>query len=155
MFRKLLTTTSVGIFLGAVLNATTYNCATFSVPGASSTKISGINNAGTIVGTYMVNGVSHGFLANTSSSSFQTIDYPGSMDTQLFTINNSGVMTGEYNFGISGQTPGWFTRDAAGNFKLITVPAGDTLSGAYGINDNGAISVLVTNSMGGKVFGIL
>ena len=146
---------SISMCVAAILSATTYNCMTFSVPGASSTNVSGINNAGAIVGTYTAGGVNHGFIANTSSSSFQAIDYPGSMNTRLFAINNSGVVTGEYNAGINGQTPGWFTRDAGGNFSPITVPAGDTLSAAYGINDNGAISVWVTNSMGGSVFGVL
>ena len=32
-------------------------------PGAESTEVSGINAAGTIVGSYLVGGVRHGFMA--------------------------------------------------------------------------------------------
>lgn len=130
---------SIGLFIVTMAGATTYNCATYSVPGASSSNISGMNNASTIVGSYTEDGVMHGFISNATSGSFQTVDYPGSMNTQLFAINNNGTATGEYNFGISGQTPGWFTVDSSGTFKALTIPAYKILS-IYGINDQGAIS---------------
>lgn len=128
----------ISLLTATLAGATTYNCVTFSAPGASSTSISGINNSSMIVGSYTANGVTHGFISTATSSSFRTVDYPGSTNTRLFAINNNGIATGEYNFS-SGQTPGWFTIDSNGTFTPFTVPGYQILS-IYGINDQGAIS---------------
>lgn len=133
----------IGLTAATLAGATTYNCSTFSVPGATSSTVSGINNSGVLAGSYIANSVTHGFISNVSAGSFQTVDYPGSTNTQLLTINNNGVSTGEYNFGIQGQAPGWFTLDSIGTFKTVTVSSPYFLTSIYGINDNGAISAVV------------
>jgi len=128
--------------------ATSYSCATFSIPGANGTNITGINNSGALVGTYTINTssgiVSHGFTGN-ASGSFTTADYPGAANTQLFTINNNGVITGKFT---TGNNTGWFTLNGSGVFTVVAVPPPFTLNAIYGINDNGAISAVVTSSAG-------
>jgi hypothetical protein len=141
------------------LSATTYNCAFFWIPGANATNLSGINNSGAMVGTYKISTstgtFSHGFRAD-QSGSFTTVDYPGATTTELFTINVNGVATGAANRSVNGQTPVWFTEDAAGNFKAVTVPAPYTLLGIYGINDSGALSAtLQVGSPGNYSFAII
>jgi len=49
---------------------------TFDVPGADITVGEGINNAGTIVGFYLLNGFTHGFVSK--NGIFMTIDVPDS-----------------------------------------------------------------------------
>ncbi|MBZ5575470.1 MAG: choice-of-anchor D domain-containing protein [Acidobacteriia bacterium] len=60
------------------------------------------------------------------------------------------------NRSVNGQTPVWFTEDAAGNFKTVTVPAPYTLLGIYGMNDSGALSAsLQVGSPGNYSFAII
>jgi hypothetical protein len=135
--------------------ATTYNCSPIVVPdGGSAAVARGINSAGNAVGTYQSNSTQHGFIANLAGGTFQTIDYPGATGTQLFTINNNGVSVGEWTNSQNG-TGGYFTRDAAGNFAPLNVPAGYIFNRAYGINDNGAISGTFSQASTNTSFGIL
>jgi hypothetical protein len=141
------------------LSATSYNCVFFWIPGANATNLSGINNSGAMVGTYQISTstgtISHGFRAD-QSGNFTTVDYPAAVNTELFTINLNGVATGVANRNTNGQTPVWFTEDAAGNFKTVTVLAPYTLLGIYGINDSGALSAsLQVGSPGNYSFAII
>jgi hypothetical protein len=126
------------------------------VPGAAGAWITGINNAGIAVGGYLPsNGFGHGFRYDTVSGNLTTVDYPGTNNNKLFTINNNGVATGIFN--CCGSSPlGWYTVDMAGNFKQITVPSPYVLTEIYGINDNGAISAVVSGgSGGGQMFAVI
>ena len=148
-----------GVSFATVLSATSYNCAFFWIPGSNATNLSGITNSGALVGTYQINTstgtFSHGFRAD-QSGNFTTVDYPGATTTELFTINVNGVATGVANRSVNGQTPVWFTEDAAGNFKTVTVPAPYTLLGIYGMNDSGALSAsLQVGSPGNYSFAII
>ena len=72
---------------------------TIDFPGSSQTKAFALNDAGAVVGAYMLNGVQHGFLLTGSPSSaanFQTIDFPGSTGTRAIGINNAGQIVGDY-----------------------------------------------------------
>ena len=134
---------ALGLVCAATLSATSYNCASLSIPGASSFTITGINNSGVVAGTYLTGSVHHGFEMTLSGSGLQTFDYPGASQTNLYTINKNGVALGVANLGVSGQTPTWFTVNSAGTFTPVTVPSSYILDGVYGINDNGAISAIV------------
>ena len=143
-------------------HATTYDCATVSPPNsvdAFLTNITGINNAGTLVGTYtvaaQVSGCAHeqtchGFRVD-SSGNFTTVDYPSGTNTQLMAVNNNGVATGQYS---SNGGRSWFTVTLSGVFGSVVVPQPYSLVSIYGINDNGALSAVVSTGSGNS-FAIL
>ena len=69
---------------------------TVDFPGAISTFLYGINNAGQMVGAYVDDGqATHGFLLN--NGVFTTIDFPGATLSVAAGINNHGDITGQYN----------------------------------------------------------
>ena len=63
-------------------------------PGATQTTAAGINNYGTIVGSYMTQngGYSTGFILR--GTKFTAYRYPGELETQLSAINNRGDVAG-------------------------------------------------------------
>src|SRR5262249_12621764 len=97
-------------------------------PGADATNATAINDAGDIVGTYLLDGSQHGFLY--SGNVFSTIDYPGSGLNQVFGINNLGQLVGE-------TADGSFLF-SGGTYSAISVPNG-VGTAARGINDAGQI----------------
>jgi hypothetical protein len=71
---------------------------TIAVPGAAQTRVSGINNARDVVGTYRrtaAEPTQHGFVLN--ARGFLTIDFPGASSTELGGINNFGELVGSYS----------------------------------------------------------
>lgn len=64
------------------------------VAGTTDTVPRGINNAGRIVGRYVVNGANHGFLLD--GTTFTPIDYPLAVETVAAGINNRGQIVGIY-----------------------------------------------------------
>jgi probable HAF family extracellular repeat protein len=110
---------------------------TIDVPNATLTNVSGINNAGQIVGTY---GFFHGFLY--SGGSFSTIDVPMSAGTNARGINNAGQIVGTYFGG-----PHGFLY-SGGSFATIDVPNAFPGSTASGINDAGQIVGDYTDASG-------
>ncbi len=69
---------------------------TLDFPGAQDTTAFAINNAGTIVGYYVINNTGpHAFLCQ--NSTFTTIDFPGSGYTLATSINNFGVVAGLFS----------------------------------------------------------
>lgn len=72
----------------------------WNVPGATSTIIYAINEAGTLSGSYKDATGWHGFVL--SRSEFQTIDFPGAANTNITGINNSGDLVG---FTFTGASP--------------------------------------------------
>src|SRR5712692_10602561 len=74
------------VFLGTTADgATTF----FAVPNATGTFAAGINNAGQVVGTYVLDGQGHGFLRD-SDGSLTYIDFPDAVSTAANGINDSG-----------------------------------------------------------------
>jgi hypothetical protein len=73
---------------------------TLDVPGSSLTAAFGINDFGQSVGSFVANGVRHGFLYNVEDGSYIAIDPPGSPSTIARGIDDSGQIVGEY-----GQVP--------------------------------------------------
>src|SRR5690348_17095522 len=144
-------------------HATSYNCSTIPrIGGAIYVNITGINNSAAVVGYYAVSSpfglcghdqACHGFRGDLSSG-FTTVDYPGAASTQLMAVNNNGVATGTESGGTLPGATGWFTVTASGVFTNVSAPSPYSLVSIYGINDNGAISAVVTGPSGNS-FAIL
>ncbi len=67
----------------------------FAHGGGSWTEVTGINNAGDMVGSFREsNGANHGFLLR--NGRFTSIDFPGAVNTFASKINNSGQVVGRY-----------------------------------------------------------
>lgn len=95
-----------------------YTFTTIAVPGASSTDAWGLNNAGDVVGSYVVNGATHGFLLR--KGSYTQIDVPGSTFTQATAINDSRIIVGTFRDGSTTMLHGFMLID--GGFLTIDVP---------------------------------
>jgi probable HAF family extracellular repeat protein len=117
----------------------------FTVPGAASTSVSGINNLGDIVGAYSDGTGSHGFIY--ANGVFTTLDVPNSTGTGVSGINDAGQVVGSYTIQPHGGPPLGFLY-SNGVYTTIDVP-GTQFTEAWGINDNGQI--VGTSSLGGFV----
>lgn len=85
------------LFLALPLaHAQPYTFFTFDVPGATSTTLSGINNNGDLVGSYVDASGTHAFLRTGNTNT--VIEVPGSNpgSTSLAAINNRGDITGTF-----------------------------------------------------------
>lgn len=96
------------------------------------TSITGINNAGKMVGSYWDGSMSHGFLYD--HGSFTDFNFPGAVCSQPFGINNKGDVVGWY---WSGSATRGFLY-SGGTFKSLDIP-GASATQPYGINDKGQI----------------
>ena len=66
------------------------------VPGAVGTSVSGINDAGAVVGEYTdSSGTRHGFLWQ-GGSFIAPLDVPGAVHTVAFGVNDAGAVVGRY-----------------------------------------------------------
>jgi probable HAF family extracellular repeat protein len=101
------------------------------VPGATNTSIYGINSAGEMVGQYMTETSTNGFLY--SNGSFTPINYPGSSDTSTTGINDHGDIVGTY---YTDGTHSFLYRN--GQFTSIAYP-GATSTQANAINNLGDV----------------
>jgi len=103
---------------------------TLNYPKAQATSPCAINDAGTIVGFYLINNTGpHGFLYQ--KSQFTTLDFPGAGYTIATGINNSGVVAGL--FSSSTGVHGFTYYDGA--FTQIDKP-GATSTAVANINDH-------------------
>jgi uncharacterized membrane protein len=76
----------------------------FDAPGSSATSVSDINAAGTIVGTYEVNGINHGFVREREV--YTTLNVPGAVSTSANGISDDGTVVGA-STDASGATRGF------------------------------------------------
>src|SRR5215471_6682991 len=84
-----------GMAGAAIAGPVSYDFTSISVPGSDLTGMSGVNNVGDVVGTYLSGFGLRGFLLDTTGH-FQTIDVPGAFSTDAYAINNSGEIVGGY-----------------------------------------------------------
>jgi len=89
---------------------------TLDDPGGYPTTPNGINDSGTVVGEYVVNGLENGFIYH--KGQWATLNYPNSVGTDLVGITNSAVIIGNFANGFSGKA---FLYQN-GIFKVISVP---------------------------------
>jgi probable HAF family extracellular repeat protein len=81
------------------------------VPGQTFTTPEGINDAGSIIGSYDdFNEVSHGFVR--AGGVFRTVDFPGGTSSAAFGINASGQIVGIYSDS-AGATHSFLAQPAA------------------------------------------
>ena len=107
---------------------------TIDFPGALDTSVSGLNDDGQIVGSYVgSDSRSHGFLR--SGDTFTTIDGPGGQSIGPTAINAFGQIVGSY-VGSDFRSHGFLRSEDT--FATIDFP-GATLTQAWGINDAGQI----------------
>ena len=136
------------IYLDGTNTAFVYDGSTttnFTYQGALSSGATGINDNGQIVGWYMGNGGTHGFVYNYGGDlSFESFDYPGGQcsDTELLAINGQGQILGTFRLqsypGCATHTFMW-NRSSDGSFVNIDAP-GSTSTWATGINANGQVA---------------
>lgn len=104
----------------------------FNFPGAAATLGSGINNKGTIVGSYVdLSNNIHGFLLE--KGSFTPIDFPGAIQTDVWKINESGLVVGLY-FDQTGAIHGFTYKD--GMYNKVDFP-GAINTEVVGLNSEG------------------
>lgn len=101
-------------------------------PGATQTRVLGINSAGEMVGFYVDSlGDDHGFLL--SGGEFTTIDVPGSNKTDADGINDVGQIVGYSRLG------GFVYDRQSQGFTIFNVPNGWLNTTATAINNAGTI----------------
>lgn len=106
-------------------------------PGAFHTGPCGINDAGTVVGWYMLPGsaVPHGFVY--SGGAFTTLDYPGALGTSLSDIDNQGRIAG-FLFTAGLQSQAAILHDGT-SFTQLQIPGATGSTWAEGINEWGDV----------------
>jgi len=109
------------------------------ITGATLVNAIGINDAGSVVGTYVgSNGVQHGFLL--VGSTLTTLDPPGVTSTATaWGINNAGVIT-IYGLNANGDYVSFTTADQGQTYTPFHTPGEGSLGTAiHQINNNGDI----------------
>jgi probable HAF family extracellular repeat protein len=123
------------------------DCAT--TPGATSIALYGVNSAGTAAGWCTnTSGVEIGFLYKYGTKTFTDINIPGASLTNANGINDHGAVVGTY-VDSSGVQHGYLL--AGGKVTNLDPPGVTSLATAWGINNNGVITVFGQNSSLGYV----
>ncbi len=121
---------------------------TIDVPGATSTRINGINNLGDVVGTFVRDGAGFGFMFD--GETFTTLTFPGATTTMAKGINDTGQIVGSY-----GSSPFLFGEHGflfdRGSYTAVDVPGG-LLTMPEDINNQGQIAGVFTTPEGGHGF---
>jgi hypothetical protein len=109
---------------------------TFSVPGASATYPTAINNAGTVVG-YYINGNNRpqGFVRS-AAGVITMRSVPNALSTELWGIDDQGRISGTYYD--TNLFPRGFILQTNGDVTTISAPEGSTY--VYRINNGGTVS---------------
>lgn len=104
----------------------------WNVPGATSTRLSGVNADGIVVGQYSDSTGVHAFFASTGGV-VSTISALGGNEWAR-AISDNGIIAG------SAGTAGWtgFYRDPDGSLSLLMVP-GSEITTPYGVNSSGVV----------------
>jgi uncharacterized membrane protein len=123
---------------------------TLDFPGADDTTAFGINESGTIVGTWDLTDSqqnpieNHGFIW--SNGAFTQVDFPGAKDTSVFAINAQGDMVGAWDNDINGPSHGFVYTH--GQFINLDVPfSGAVATQAHDISANGKIVGYYTDAL--------
>jgi hypothetical protein len=123
-------TATISFGLAGPAAATTYSVQTVTAPASNFTYLFGINNGGTIAGSYGA-AIPQGFtlvLPNT----FTGENFPGATSTTVTAINSSGDTAGFYT-DTTGNTHG-FTK-IGGTFTTLDNPNSAVFNQALGINN--------------------
>jgi hypothetical protein len=123
-----------GLTVPLPLHAADFKFTQIDYPNALATEALGINDKGTIVGTFSDNDTAHGFVLR--QGRFKAIDPPASIFTAARSINDRDEIVGFY-FDPSFNLHGFYY--SKGQFRTIDIP-NSTETRAEGINDVGVIS---------------
>ena len=116
--------------------------AALDYPGSQGTDPAGINDYGTVAGSFSNTSGEHGFIFH--SGSWAQVDYPGSNgQTQLVGISNASLVVGFSTL----QEPYVSFLYANGVFKVISVPNSFSTN-VTGVSANGVISGNVVYNSG-------
>jgi len=120
-----------GVTHGAIDDAGTFT--TVDVPGADSTELLDMNDAGVIVGDFY-DSTYQGYVDN--GGAFTTLDFPGAVASYATGINSAGDIVGYW---FDGTTSHGFLL-SGGVFTSLDFPLLAIATEAWGINDSGEIS---------------
>jgi len=138
-----------GLLISAASAAHTDTFTSIDVPGAIATNPQGLNDPGSIVGSYTdATNKTHGFLY--AGGSFTPIDFPGAGHTWARGINNSGSIVGYYT-DAAGKAHGFLF--AGGSFSPVNYPNA-AATYAQGINNSGNIVGYYTDAAN-RTYGFL
>jgi len=122
----------------------TFDFVEIRFPGAMTTNATGINNFGSIVGSYSIDGHStHGY--KLTNQHFLTINFPGSNNTFVHGINNNGDVVGFFTLPGDLKLHG-FLRLRNGTFKRLDVPGAFEGTIPSGVNSALKVVGAVDNS---------
>lgn len=141
-----------GLTLGfVVIDGTT---TTFTIPGADSTTVNGINNLNECVGSYTSHGVTSGFLREPDGHLIYPIAAAGKISTVLNGIDDRGEMVGAV-VDSTGIHAALFTSPT--HYVTWDYPGGDNPPTTYfiGINRRGQISGFNVGTASGHGFIVL
>ncbi len=107
------------------------------LPGAVSSRANGINDTGTVAGTFTDDaGVSHGF-SRTADGTVTTFDVPGSVSTGGSRISNDGTILGGYTNAAGKRRV--YLRAASGEFTDFSVSRNTTEITSLRLNRKGTV----------------
>ncbi len=120
----------------------TYTYSVFDPPGAIFTTVTGMNNAGQIVGSYTDAKGIHNFLRSADGSTYTTIDFVGATpgSTTIGAINNVGQIAGTFVDPSTGYTRCYLGKADGSSFTPFDLPDFGPGGGPRGLNDSGEIS---------------
>jgi hypothetical protein len=129
----------IPIVFPVLSNAASYTFVTFDYPGATATVLSGINNAGQIVGSFFTaTTYLQGFIRNADGSLVPiALPFPFT-DSPASGINSSGQVVGASFYSGTFAVQGYL-RSTVGTYSTIDDPVNPNNNGAFGINDGGMI----------------
>jgi len=110
---------------------------TINFPGADSTTVGGLNNAGELVGTYRIGNTSYGFIDN--AGTFTSISVPGAFGTSVTGVNNAGELVGYY-FDSGGRHAFVQSQSKLITFDLPQHAPEDNFTTGADINDYGQVT---------------
>jgi len=128
--------------LAGLASAQNYTYSTFDAPGATATVVTGMNNAGQIVGAYTDAKGTHNFVRSADGKTYTTIDLTGATPgtTTIDAINNVGQIAGTYSDASTGLTRCYIGSADGSTFTPFDL--GDEFGpggGPKGLNDNGEV----------------
>ena len=112
-----------------------YSFTPIEFPGAESTDVHGINDAGVIVGSYSLADKIHGFVFD--GAAFTTIDFPNAVGTSARGINDQGQIVGRFFLDDRAMLGGGFLFNGD-SYEAINFPGASSTT-AFDINNAGDI----------------
>jgi PKD repeat protein len=115
---------------------------TFTIPGATQTYVTCVNDSGDVGGYYEDATGVHGFLYVMNQSDTIYINYPGAVQTYIYGVNNQMIVIGAYNTtGNTTNNEGFTYNDFFGSYVDITTSWISSMDITIGrdINDAGCM----------------